>query len=300
MRTMMESLETRNLLSAAWSLSPDGVFSVVGTRNNDFIVLYRIKDSYALRFNGEVIAAVKIRDVTEVRMFGNGGNDNLRTNAIVRSILVGGPGNDTLRGGRGDDILVGGGGRDTLIGGAGNDILRADDGNDTLLGGPGDDILYGGIDLPNPQGRPVRNTLNGGPGNDIAMQPHGSDNRLIGIEQLEGEDFRPAGRAFPEAISFVLPETSVVVSGRDALLTVTYTIPNDGVKAVFAHRLRPHARGALYLGTVVLSDSVGRADAPETLGESFELVRLRPGDYTAVLDAPEGVVFPSPFSIQRI
>lgn len=300
MAGLMEPLEARNLLSAAWSLSDDGVLSIVGTRNNDVIVLYRIKDSYALRFNGEVIAAVKIRDVTEVRMFGNGGNDNLRTNAIVRSILVGGEGNDTLRGGRGDDILVGGGGRDTLIGGPGNDILRGDGGNDTLLGGPGDDILYGGIDALDARGRPARNTLNGGPGNDIAIQSAGADNRLLSIEQLENESFRPAGRPFPEAISFVLPETSVVTAGRDALLTVTYTVPNNGVQAVFAHRLRPHARGALHLGSVVLSDSVGRPDDPQTLGESFELIRLRPGDYTAVLDAPEGVVFASPFSIQRI
>jgi Ca2+-binding RTX toxin-like protein len=45
-------------------------------------------------------------------------------------------GNDTLRGGDGDDTLRGDTGNDLLLGGAGRDTLRGDGGDDTLDGGP--------------------------------------------------------------------------------------------------------------------------------------------------------------------
>ncbi|MDF3933531.1 calcium-binding protein, partial [Pseudomonas citronellolis] len=48
-------------------------------------------------------------------------------------------GNDTLEGGKGDDLLFGQGGNDTLLGGDGNDILFGGMGNDTLTGGAGAD-----------------------------------------------------------------------------------------------------------------------------------------------------------------
>lgn len=53
-------------------------------------------------------------------------------------------GNDTLFGGRGDDILLGMGGNDHLYGGEGHDILLGGSGHDVLVGGKGDDILSGG------------------------------------------------------------------------------------------------------------------------------------------------------------
>lgn len=53
--------------------------------------------------------------------------------------LVGGVGNDRLSGGPGDDTLVGRGGDDALYGGPGNDTLVGARGEDTCVGGPGDD-----------------------------------------------------------------------------------------------------------------------------------------------------------------
>lgn len=300
MRTMVETLETRQLLSTNWVLTPEGILSIAGTRNNDTIVVYRIKDSMALRFNGRVVAAFPLTDLNEIHIFGNGGNDDLRVNGPIRAILVGGEGNDFLQGGNGDDVLVGGGGNDRLNGRGGNDILRGDNGNDTLNGGPGDDILYGGIDVLDRQGRPARNTLNGGPGNNVAITSGSANDRLINISRTEAEDWRPAGVEFPEAISFLLPQVSVAVAGRDALLSVAYTLPNDGVRALFSHLVRPHRRGDLHLGSVVLSDSVGRSPSPLVLGTSREIEALNPGDFTALLDAPEGPVFRTPFSIQRV
>lgn len=75
--------------------------------------------------------------------------------------VVGGSGNDTLRGdgddnwlegngGRdrllargGDDIPQGGGGNDTVNGGGGDDVVWGDGGTDALIAGPGDDLLIG-------------------------------------------------------------------------------------------------------------------------------------------------------------
>ncbi|WP_284335176.1 type I secretion C-terminal target domain-containing protein, partial [Comamonas sp. NoAH] len=53
-------------------------------------------------------------------------------------------GNETLLGGKGDDILYGQGGNDILDGGEGADILYGGTGNDTLIGGKGFDTLVGG------------------------------------------------------------------------------------------------------------------------------------------------------------
>ncbi|HET8596219.1 MAG TPA: retention module-containing protein [Castellaniella sp.] len=52
-------------------------------------------------------------------------------------------GNDTLDGGRGDDVLYGQGGNDTLIGGAGNDTLYGGAGNDTFVWKLGDQAEAG-------------------------------------------------------------------------------------------------------------------------------------------------------------
>lgn len=63
--------------------------------------------------------------------------------------FVGGPGDDTVFGERGNDILRGGAGNDRLYGGIGDDLLE---------GGPGDDILSGGFGA---------DAIDGGEGSDL-------------------------------------------------------------------------------------------------------------------------------------
>jgi Ca2+-binding RTX toxin-like protein len=82
--------------------------------------------------------------------FVNGGDgDDLLTAHSVETfsnvaVLDGGPGNDTLTGGDGDDVLVGDTGNDTLSGGAGRDTLQPGYGTDTTDGGADEDELgYG-------------------------------------------------------------------------------------------------------------------------------------------------------------
>jgi Ca2+-binding RTX toxin-like protein len=59
-------------------------------------------------------------------------------------ILVGGLGDDTLGGARGDDQLYGGDGSDVLEGRQGNDKLSGGRGVDTVRGDTGNDVLRGG------------------------------------------------------------------------------------------------------------------------------------------------------------
>jgi hypothetical protein len=66
--------------------------------------------------NGETFALVEV--------FGEGSNNLLDSRGLsISSVLVGGPGNDTLFGGGGRNLLIGGAGPDTLYAGSAGDIL---------------------------------------------------------------------------------------------------------------------------------------------------------------------------------
>jgi hypothetical protein len=65
--------------------------------------------------------------------------------------MIGGPGNDHIRGGNGPDII---------LGMAGDDILAGNNGPDVVRGGPGDDIVWTGRSGPGDKGY-------GGSGNDV-------------------------------------------------------------------------------------------------------------------------------------
>lgn len=64
----------------------------------------------------------------------------------MKNLFFGGAGDDTLRGGAGDDVLIGGDGLDTMDGGYGDDILIGGQGADNLKGGTHGygDLLIGG------------------------------------------------------------------------------------------------------------------------------------------------------------
>lgn len=71
-----------------------------------------------------------------------------------------------MLGGEGDDFLRGGDGFDTMHGDAGNDILVEGTGSDTIYGQDGNDILYAEETTGNSSsGLPIDH-LNGGNGND--------------------------------------------------------------------------------------------------------------------------------------
>jgi Ca2+-binding RTX toxin-like protein len=91
-------------------------------------------------------------DVSGMKVIGGGGDDVLRGGNLPDH-LIGGGGDDRLEGGNGPDRLVGGAGEDRLLGQGHDDRMLGGRGNDTLIG---DSRFY-------PSGR---DTANGGNGID--------------------------------------------------------------------------------------------------------------------------------------
>jgi CSLREA domain-containing protein/uncharacterized repeat protein (TIGR02543 family) len=92
----------------------------------------------------------------EVTVFAGAGNDEIEVSGCGTSsrgtssaanthlTVVGGVGDDVLRGGFSADVLRGGLGDDRLIGSKGKDTLFGNRGNDELNGGAGYDVVHGG------------------------------------------------------------------------------------------------------------------------------------------------------------
>lgn len=83
--------------------------------------------------------------------------------------ILGGPGDDVLTGGNGNDRVYGASGNDVLSGGAGNDKLKGASGHDTLLGGSGGDDLKGGSGNDRLNGGAGSDRVRGGSGNDVLV-----------------------------------------------------------------------------------------------------------------------------------
>ncbi|MEH6544946.1 MAG: VWA domain-containing protein [Sneathiella sp.] len=93
--------------------------------------------------------------------------------------FTGGPGNDIITAGAGNDYVAGEGGDDTLSGGDGNDYMLGSSGADEIQGDDGNDYLDGGSN---------NDQLFGGAGNDTLMGDSGNDDLSGGAnaDTLEG------------------------------------------------------------------------------------------------------------------
>ncbi len=190
-----------------------GVFSKIGSPVWDEHAW--VRDNLAIAFNAAIENAT-------------GSNyDDYIFGSAAGNVLVGGPGNDTMRGsewadrnvvdndtmygGGGGDFMAGHNGRDVMYGGEGNDFVIGDDGNDILSGENGNDMLYGGAGNDLLIGGLGNDTLSGGAGLDEASYAgagapvsatlsleggrasggHGDNSidRLAGIEKLTGSAF---------------------------------------------------------------------------------------------------------------
>ena len=76
---------------------------------------------------GDDIATVTVSYVGSTSLIGGNGNDTLRGDSLSTIMYYGGPGNDTLRGGAGTDIFDGGPGDDRMTGAGGLDSVRYGD-----------------------------------------------------------------------------------------------------------------------------------------------------------------------------
>ena len=139
-----------------------GLLRIKGTRASDAIAL-RLKagDPGTLQVdfgdNGSADFSFARNKIAKIAVDARAGNDRVRiddsngafTDAIPTTI-DGGDGNDTIAGGKGNELLLGGDGTDSIDGNGGNDLALLGTGDDTFVWDPGDgsDTIEGqdGID----------------------------------------------------------------------------------------------------------------------------------------------------------
>ena len=153
--------------------------------NPDIIEIYY--QSFNFIFDDQTIIHEDIKKHFTLIQIGDE-KDNVFHCWADKNLINGGAGNDTLWGGRGDDILNGDEGNDKLYALGGNDILNGGAGDDTLLGGEGDDILNGGAGDDTLLGEEDDDILNGDEGNDALYGQSGNDilNGGAGDDILDG------------------------------------------------------------------------------------------------------------------
>lgn len=120
-----------------------------------------------------------------VAVIGGSGNDVLKGNEN-ENFLAGGLGDDTLAGGFGWDVVSGGPGADRLRGGSQPDNLYGEDGDDVAFGGKGDDEIRLGIGDDRGRGGAGRDDLRCGPDYDAGVAGRG--------DQLRGCEIRLKAR----------------------------------------------------------------------------------------------------------
>jgi Ca2+-binding RTX toxin-like protein len=100
--------------------------------------------------------------------------------------LIGGRGNDWLRGDINANVLTGALGNDTLEGNAGNDRLDGGDGNDVLTGGVGADVLIGGAGIDTASYAGSTGGVNVNLATGLGASADAGGDTLTGIENLNG------------------------------------------------------------------------------------------------------------------
>ena len=123
--------------------SGEGDDILVGNAGNDTLDggsgkdrLYIITDNQITLSDTQAVGegTDSISNIEFANLYGKAGNNLIDAGSanLIRTIIKGNGGNDTLKGGQNNDTLVGGLGNDTLIGNEGNDVLDGGAGSDRL------------------------------------------------------------------------------------------------------------------------------------------------------------------------
>ncbi len=99
----------------------------------------------SLSTTGAIHDVLVLNHIEQAILTGGASGNTLDASLFTgNTTLIGGAGNDTLKGGTKNNILVGNAGNDTLRGGAGKNVMIGGLGTDTLVGGANQDLLIGG------------------------------------------------------------------------------------------------------------------------------------------------------------
>ena len=137
--------------AASFATFNHGVLTVIGDGGSNSITVSRDAAGTILVNNGAIrVIGGKptVANTSLIQVLGLNGDDALRLDesggTLPARVLFGGPGNDQLVGGAGDDFLFGQRGNDTLDARGGFDLLFGGADNDSLTGGDADDQAFGG------------------------------------------------------------------------------------------------------------------------------------------------------------
>ena len=235
-------------------------------------------------------------------------------------MIVGGPGQDTIRGRGGDDRICGLAGADTIAGGQGNDRVDAGGGDDDVNGGGGDDRLGGKAGDDTVNGGAGSNIVNGGDGTDVcsgspgdtlrscneAQAPRavadaatvGEDSTAVTVDVLANDTLPQTGPSSVQSVTQPAHGTVVITGGGAA---VTY-LPNarycnDGVPTDdFTYMLTPGGSTAKVAVTVTCGDDAPVAvDDAKTVAEDAAATTINVlGNDTDADGGPKSVVATSP------
>ena len=184
-----------------------------------------------------------------VRRTGGAGGEN--DQLIDLEGVLGGGGDDDLRGGPANDDLFGAGGRDRLYGRGGDDRLQGGRRTDRLSGGDGDDKLIGTVDSGEeiPRLKRGQDFFRCGEGHDIVERADLDDIVVSGCDGVE-----------PEQGLFLLEHPLRPVQSPRRLSSPIVRIANavyDDRRVVM--RVREPRKGGRILGsTVVVRDGAGQ------------------------------------------
>jgi hypothetical protein len=110
-------------------------------------------------------------DETVVGLFG----DDRVYGGTGNDYVSAGVGRDYVDGQGGDDIISGGTGNDVIYGLSGNDKISGGEGDDYLEGATGDDVVHGGAGDDIVSGGRDNDRIDGGTGKDVLYAGHGKD-----------------------------------------------------------------------------------------------------------------------------
>lgn len=244
---------------------------ILGGDGNDEIRLESLPDSSAIpAFVGVAAAA------------GEGGDDIIDGSAInvpTPLALVGGPGNDTLTGGRGPDVLIGDAGDDTLVDSPGADSFDGGQGNDTLafFGTSGNDTIDVFQNLP---------TTGNGDFYTLAATINGAVTQESVLKTI------PA--AAPDSAANLPTIERILINGRagdDAIRVGHSDAYDDGdnTNGVAAQSIRfevegnaPNASDLLVVRDDMLGDTVVQRLGADQRSGSITVGALAPVDYSGI------------------
>lgn len=206
-------------------------------------------------------------------IFGEDGNDTLKGEYDDDS-LVGGDGNDRLEGGKGNDVLDGGDGRDILLGGSGEDTAFGGAGNDEIWMGSGNDSADGGADNDWMHGQTGDDTLDGGEGDDMVFGEDGNDVLIGGA----GDDTLSGGADKDVIFAGAGDEVDGGAGGFDSDPTKNTdfdVLDLTGQGPFYLDNVTPDSNGNGINGTVVFVDGAGN---PNGLTLTFTEIEKVVGD----------------------